>query len=392
MGIRLFRLNLLTLGVILAVTVTAVLLLLSLERQTERYERVLWTSTPGDDGPQPEYCEITETYSVPWGLAVDGEGNAFISDASRATLTIIDPDGQKRTLDLPSGLRCSFIAAPPGHIVLFDQATGQLTWFMSRDVLAGQEEVSASGSVDLASLLIKGASSLPEAADWVSSLHEDDPGVYLRRLEGHDAGLFIFADLITDSLLLRLAFGWPVDSIVTGEESALHVYYAASLAAGAEQWLELVPPGDAGAGGAVAVDASSKGLMRPGGGPLRWRVNFHGVRDPIIWESQHLVQPELVGGAPSGGLWLAERVPVGKKDLPVTGFSSEWFLHWLSASGEVRESIAVPWSADYKGGPVADVVGDSLYILYPSIGDNILQLQVVHVINRWKIGLFEGGF
>ena len=344
-----------------------------LETVTEREVVHLWAAGDLTDF-EPLPNESTQSYRSPWGLAVDASGTIYITDSSRGVVHLLDArGGQHHRVQLADGIAPSFPSPVGEDLFVYDQHEDELI----RISLAELTETEDPDLVERRSLveLLGGF-----VADFTGVGLDGHPGVKIFRLErAGDADLFAFAELVTDREIFRFAVCWPVDDPQL--EQVQWWYLAQTTGEDGGTWTQLLPGPEAET--AVARDATGGGsLLRQTGGPLLWDLEFaNGVT--VAWETRFRVSPHLVGEAPDGGLWLAERRPVQGEGLSTTAFSSAWTLSLVTSAGEVVDSLQIPWPEKWRSGPTVMLNDGSLYVLYPA-DDGTVNLRMIRVENRWR--------
>lgn len=338
-------------------------------RVTELEEVVLWQGNL-----EPICGESTDTCRPPWGMAVDGGGTVYITDSGACTLIVLGPGGDKKVLSFEEGVRPAFPALVEGRLFFFDEGSDLLRGLPIEDLhSAGDSDtVPVEDGLCLASTL----GEILSAAGYGTGEDEDPMQATLHRLEGVGSDLFVFADLVTDRAIYRVAVAWPP---MSGESDDARWIYLAMTGESPVGWREIMPEDRAVP--AAAADVAPDGSLRSPGGDLLWQVETSG--GSFLWRSHHPVMPHLVGGA-QDGMWIAERRPAPAAGLGVTAFSSEWTLNWVTSRGELVETVRVAWPQDWRSGPTAAVHGGILHLLHPDgKGQAILRSVRIRTHLRW---------
>ncbi|GEM_PF-5352911 len=364
-------------AVLLAILLVAALVFVDISVDVKRSERVLWSGTMEED----------PAIGVGFGLEVDDGGWAYITDAASGTITSVSPEGSvsevKATDTLPS-----HPVALGRWFFLYCAEEDTIVRYSIDDIRAGARPRPYE-TMNLTDALSTALAAAEDVAPRV--LPPDDALTDLRRMDAAgDDHLFLSADIVSDAYIYRVALKWrPEDSLEELTAAATWIYGAVTEE-GDHGWEEFAPE-------RVEVerpvlDACPAAVLRNDGGPVRWRVECLHEERSFSWEGVQPVRPELVGFAPRGDLWLAERRPLPRAGVAITGFSSEWVFYWVSPDGQTRETVRVPWLREQRGGPAARSLGDSLYILYPSEEAYGLTLHVVEFARRVRVGFLERGF
>ncbi len=352
---------------------TAAAALWGLELVTEREVVHLWAAGDLPDF-EPLLNETTQSYRSPWGLAVDSSGTIYITDSSRGAVYLLDAEGaQPHRVQLANGIAPSFPSPVGEDLFVYDQHEDELIRISLGD-LREKDDPDLTGRRPLVDLL--GGF----VADFTGVGLDERPGVQIFRLESAgDEDLFVFAELITDREIYRLAVCWPVGD--PQPEQVQWRYLARITAEDGGTWTELLPGPEEES--SLARDATGGGsLLRQAGGPLLWELEFpNGV--PVAYETSFRVSPHLIGERPDGGLWLAERRPLQREGLSTTAFSSAWTLSLVTSAGEVVDSLQIPWPEDWRSGPTVTLNDGSLYVLYPA-NDGTVNLRMIRVEKRWR--------
>ncbi len=359
---------------LLALLLFAVYLLVDVTSHIDRFERVVW-SGEGEHGFSPE-----EYY----GLEVDPDGWAYITDTETAAVTTISPAGDVG--------KSPVLAEAPSH----PAAVGE--WFFlhcsSSDTISRYciEEIRAGDSArpeaarSLTDALLEtvrgiGEVGAPEGVEfWVDLTRVD---------KSEDGSLLLMADLLSDARIYRLVLQGRVSDSTEEVLGALQCVYAASVGPEDSLWMEYLP--ECNHTEHPVLDMSVCASLRNDGGPTRWRVESRVDGSSIAWTGVHPVRPHIIGPAPAGDWWLAERRPLPRARLRSTAFSSEWVFYWVSTTGQVRETVRIQWPEGMRGGPVARSLGDLLYILYPAGETGELTLRVFEYSRRIEVRFSERG-